>query len=100
MYGREAKLPLGVEKADVPVDSDLQLPCIEWRIEQLSNLKDSIIPAVKTNTEKAQKNQKEQDSKRSGQGKQHTKADNTAIRLNMLKRTKKGHKVGDTWIGT
>ena len=99
MYGREAKLPLEVEKAGVPVDSD-QLPCVERRIEQLSNLKDSIFPAVKINIEKAQKKQKEQYSKRRGQGKQHIKVGDTVMRLNMLKRTKKGHKVEDTWIGT
>ena len=99
MYGREAKLPLEVEKADVPVCSD-QLPCIERRIEWLSNLKDSIFPAVKTNIEKAQKKQKEQYRKRRGQSKQHIKVGDTVMRLNMLKRTKKGHKAEDTWIGT
>ena len=99
MYGREAKLPLEMEKADAIVDIE-QLPEVDQRIEQMSKVKDEVFPAVKANIIKAQAKQKEQYRKRRGLVKQHIEVGDTVMRLNMLKRTKKGHKAEDTWVGT
>ena len=99
IHGREARLPLEVEKADFIADSK-QLPEINRIIEQLTKLKDEIFPAVMANIDIAQTRQKDQYSKRKGLGKQEIKVGDTVMRLNMLQRTKKGHKTEDTWMGT
>ena len=52
------------------------------------------------NIDSAQTRQKDQYSKRKGLGQQEIKVGDTVMRLNMLKRTKKGHKTEDTWMGT
>ena len=69
MHGREARLPLEVEKADFIADSK-QLPEINGRIQQLTKLKDELFPAVMANIDIAQTRQKYQHSKRKGLGKQ------------------------------
>ena len=89
MHGREARLPLEVEKADVIAGSK-QLPEINGRIEQLTKLKEEIFPAVMANIDIGQTRQKDQYSKRKGLGQQEIKVGDTVMRLNMLKRTKKG----------
>ena len=90
MHGREARLPLEVEKADFIAGSK-QLPEINGRIEQLTKLKEEIFPAVMANIDIAQTRQKDQYSKRKGLGQQEIKVGDTVMRLNMLKRTKKTH---------
>ena len=96
IHGREARLPLEVEKAE-PITDTKQLPEIDSRIDQLTKLKDKIFPAVMANIDMAPKEQYRQQK---GLGKQEIKVGDTVMRLNMLKRTKKGHKTEDTWIGT
>ena len=73
MHGREARLPLEVEKAQ-PIADTKQLPEIDRRIDQLTKLKDKIFPAVMANIDMAQTKQKEQYCQRKGLGKQEIKA--------------------------
>ena len=73
MHGREARLPLEVEKAQ-PIADTKQLPEIDRRIDQLTKLKDKIFPAVMANIDMAQTKQKEQYRQRKGLGKQEIKA--------------------------
>ena len=99
MHGREARLPMEVEKAEAVLGIN-PLSELDRRIDQLSNLKDEIFPVVKANIDKAQVKQKEQYRRRRGLDKQDIKVGDTVMRLNMLKRTKKGNKTQDTWVGT
>ena len=73
MHGREARLPLEVEKAQ-PIADTKQLPEIDRRIDQLTKLKDKIFPAVMANIDMAQTKLKEQYCQRKGLGKQEIKA--------------------------
>lgn len=99
VYGREARLPLEVEKTDAVIAID-PAPELDRRIAQLIKIKEDIFPSVKSNIDKAQVKQKEQYSRRRGLSSQHISVGDTVMRLNMLKRTKKGHKTEDTWVGT
>lgn len=95
MHGREAKFPLEAEKS--PGQS--QLADVQERIDYLSKLKDAIFPTAKKNIDNSQKKQKKQYQKRKGIVKTSIRVDDLVLRLNMKKRTKKGHKMEDTWLG-
>ena len=97
MHGREARLPLEAENRTVTSPS--QLAEMTQTIDRLSKIRENIFPKVRANIESSQTKQKEQYSRRKGIVKRTIHVGNTVLRLNMLKRTKKGHKMEDTWFG-
>ena len=98
MYGREARLPLEAEKSSVIVDPS-QLADVQQTIDRLSRVREKIFPAASKNIESSQSKQKDQYHKRKGLQKKGICVGDTVLRLNMLKRTKKGHKMEDNWHG-
>ncbi len=98
MHGPEARFPLEAERASI-VSQNVMSGDIEERICCMKKLKDSIFPVAKSNIENSQSKQKQQYQKRKGVIKTNIRVGNQVLRLNMLKRTKKGHKMEDTWKG-
>ena len=100
MHGREARLPLQVEKSGVSTSptSNVQEK-IEHTLQHMASLKESVYPAALENIEKAQQKQKEQYRARKGIKQSNIKEGDIVLRLNMKKRTKKGHKGEDSWLG-
>lgn len=94
MHGREARFPFEAEKSCTPKLSDIQ-----ERIDCISKLKDAVFPIAKKHIDSSQKRQKDQYQKRKGIVKSNIRPGNMVLRLNMKKRTKKGHKMEDTWLG-
>lgn len=99
MHGREAKFPLEAEKSTSTCSELITEEDVQERIDRMRNLKDSIFPAAKENIDSSQKKQKEQYRKRKGIVKTSIRVDDLVLRMNMKKRTKKGHKMEDTWLG-
>jgi hypothetical protein len=97
MHGREARLPLEAESRTV-TSSD-HLIDVQQTVIHLKKVKEAVFPKVKVNIESSQKRQKEQYRRRKGVLKTPIHVGDTVLRLNMLKRTKKGHKMEDTWRG-
>ena len=97
MHGREARLPTEVQHAAMPDDSSS--PNVASVIDRLQKVKEEIFPQAKKNIDKSQKKQKEHYLKRKGLYKPSFKAGDMVLRLNMVKRTTKGHKMEDTWLG-
>lgn len=88
MHGREARLPLEVEKSEV-VSDVTQLGDIQSTIDRLTSLREKMFPDASKNIDSAQKKQKEQYKRRRGSGQDiPIKKDDLVLRLNMLKRTK------------
>ena len=99
MHGREARFPLEAEESSV-ITGVAELGDVQHTIERLSELREKIFASANKNIEASQKKQKEQYKKRKGLGEdRHIKEGDLVLRLNMLKRTKKGHKREDTWRG-
>ena len=99
MHGREARLPLEVEKSEV-VSDVAQLGDVQDTIDRLTALREKMFPDASKNIESAQKKQREQYKQRRGSRQEvPIKEGDLVLRLNMLKRTKKGHKGEDTWLG-
>ena len=99
MHGREARLPLEVEKSEV-VSDVAQLGDVQGTIDRLTALREKMFPDASKNMESAQKRQREQYKQRRGSRQEvPIKEGDLVLRLNMLKRTKKGHKGEDTWLG-
>lgn len=99
MHGREARFPFEAERTSTVVVNTIMLEDVEKRIGCINKLKDAIFPVVKANIDNSQKKQKQQYQKRKGIVKTNIKVNDLVLRLNMLKRTKKGHKMEDTWKG-
>ena len=97
MHGREARFPMEVEHSST-VDESLP-PNITSVIDRLQKVKKEIFPLAKKNIDESQKKQKDQYLKRKGIHKPTFKVGDKVLRLNMRKRTKKGHKMEDTWLG-
>ena len=99
MHCREARLPLQVEKSGVSTSptSNVQEK-IEHTLQHMTSLRESVYPAALENIDKAQQKQKEQYRARKGIKQSNIKGD-IVLRLNMKKRTKKGHKSEDSWLG-
>ena len=84
MHGREARLPLEIEKANID-DDDITAPVgIEATIGHLQQVKEKIFPKVSENIEKSQKRQKVQYQMRKG---------DSGLTI------QEGHKHEDTWCG-
>ena len=99
MHGREAKLPLEIENSNV-VSDVVQLGDIQDTIDRLTTLRAKIFADASKNIDSAQKKQKEQYQQHRGLGQAVPfKEGDLVLRLNMLKRTKKGHNGEDTWFG-
>ena len=98
MHGREARIPFEAEQA-IPITSPSQLATVEERVKRLTELRDKIHPAAKVNIDNCQKKQKEQYKQRKGLQPKKIKVGDVVLRANMLKRTKKGNKTQDTWLG-
>ena len=99
MYGREAKLPLEVEKGKIDSKSN-ELGEVEQAINHLQSIMDEVFPVVVSNIDASQKKQKDQYTRRKGLIQtSNIKEGDLVLRLNMLKLTKKGHKEEDTWKG-
>ena len=94
MHGREARFPLETSKVKPTVSPDIQTT-----IERLQNLREEIYPVAKANIVSSQERQKEQFRKRKGVRKINFQVGDVVLRMNMLKRSKKGHKMEDTWLG-
>ena len=94
MHGREACLPMEVEKSNSATDAS-----IDTTIERLQKVRQEIFPVAKQNIDESQQCQKRQYRQRKGVGGFAVKVDDLVLRLNMIKRTKKGHKMEDTWLG-
>ena len=93
MHGKEARLPLEVDKSRPTEDFD-----ITSTIARLEKVREQIFPIAKKNIELSQEKQKEQYRKRKGLRKTNSQAGDLVLRLNMLKRSKKGHKMEDSWL--
>ena len=74
IHGREARLPLEVEKAQPIADSLIPSSYQKLTAESINSLKNKIFPAVMANIDMAQTKQKEQYRQRKGLGKQEIKA--------------------------
>ena len=96
MHGREARFPLEAEKSSA---ANLKMENVQERIDHLSKLKEDIFPIAKKNIHHSQDKQKKQYQKRKGILESSIRSGNLVLRLNMKKRTKKGHKMEDTWFG-
>ena len=95
MHGREARYPLEAEKASY----QYLFPDIQERVNSMTKIKDSLFPIAKKNIDESQRRQKKQYRKRKGIAKTNVSPGDSVLRLNMIKRTKKGHKTEDTWLG-
>ena len=67
MHGREARLPLEIEKADA-VSETTQLGDVQHTIDRLCALKDKVFSDVSGNIQTSQTKQKEQFKRRKGLG--------------------------------
>lgn len=94
MHGREARLPMEVEKLSTTLDVN-----IDTTIERLRRVREEIFPIAKKNIEESQERQKRQYRQRKGVRNLNLKVGDLVLRLNMLKKTKMGHKMEDTWLG-
>lgn len=94
MHGREARLPLEAEMSQPTVNPDL-----DTTIARLRKLKEEVHPVAKGNIQKSQHKQKLQYQRRKGLIKSNFKIGDLVLRMNMLKRTKMGHKMEDSWLG-
>ena len=94
MHGREARFPMEAEKLYMTNMGD-----VEERIDCLSQLKNDIFSKAKKNIDSSQKKQIKQYKKRKGITMTNIQSGKLVLRLNMKKRTKKGHKMEDTWLG-
>ena len=90
MHGREARFPLEAEKLSA---ANLKMENVQERIDHLSQ------SLAKKNIHDSQDKQKKQYQKRKGILESSIRSGNLVLRLNMTKRTKKGHKMEDTWFG-
>ena len=72
---------------------------IDTTIERLRRVREEIFPVAKQNIEESQERQKRQYRQRKGIRNLNLRVGDLVLRLNMLKRTKKGHKMEDTWQG-
>lgn len=98
MHGREARLPLEVEKSEEI--SSGQLGDVQVAIDRLETVRKDIFPQVSERIDKNQSKQKELYKQRKGLDKSSgIKKGDLVLRLNMVKRTKKGHKYENTWNG-
>lgn len=98
MHGREARLPSEVDGLN-PIQIPSQPPDVTSIIAHLARIKEEVFPVAESNIKQAQKKQKEQYRRRKGITKPGFKVGDVVLRMNMLKRTKKGHKMEDTWLG-
>lgn len=98
MHGREARLPLEAEKSTVISDPS-QLADVTNVVHRLNVVREKIFPTAKKNIDTSQSKQKEQYRRRKGLVMANISVGDTVLRLNMLKRTKKGHKMEDSWLG-
>ena len=101
MHGREARFPLEVEKStEVNGYEDGKFGDVQKTLRRLQALKEKIFPEVSKNIDTSQDKQKKQYKKRReiDQGTVIKEGD-LVLRLNMLKRTRKGSKSEDTWTG-
>ena len=97
MHGREARLPLEMEKTSA-VHDPTQLQSVQHAIDRLQAVRE-IFSDVSKNIHISQEKQKHQYKQRKGLITSHIKEGDVVMRLNMIKRTKKGHKHEDTWLG-
>ena len=100
MHGRQAKFPMEIEKTEA-VSDVTKLGDMQNTIDSLISLREHIFPKAHQNITKSQRKQKEQYKQRKGfeASAECVKIGDQVLRLNMVKRTKKGHKSEDTWIG-
>lgn len=104
MHGREAKFPLENEKTTNSVLPDTTQEGdtydLQATIDRLTHLKETVFGAASDNISNSQNKQKKQYDKRKGfEITSGFKVGDIVLRLNMLKRTKKGHKHEDSWLG-
>ena len=98
MHGREARFPFEMEKASAVYDP-IELGEVQRAIDRLHAVRE-IFSDVSKNIDTSQRKQKIQYQRRKGLGQNtHIKDGAVVMRLNMIKRTKKGHKHEDTWMG-
>ena len=84
MYGREAKLPLEVEKEKIDSKSN-ELGEVEQAINHLQSIRDEVFPVVVSNIDASQKKQKDQYTRRKGLIQtSNIKEGDLVLRLNML----------------
>lgn len=99
MYGREARFPLENEATEA-VSSESQLGDVQCAVNRLQQMREKVFPNASRNISINQSKQREHYRRRKGlKHKVNIKKGDVVLRLNMLKRTKKGHKHEDTWIG-
>ena len=78
----------------------VELGDVQVTIDRLCAVQDKVFSDVNKNITSSQAKQKEQYKCRKGLGQvAGIKEGNVVLRLNMVKRTKKGHKSEDTWTG-
>ena len=96
MHGREARFPLEAENSEITSVS--QLGDVQQAVHHLKEMRIKVFPQVKENIENNQERQKQQYRKRKGAVANSIQVGKTVLRLNMLKRTTKCHKMEDTWL--
>ena len=74
-------------------------PDLDTTIARLRKLKEVVHPIAKEKVEKSQDKQKLQYQRRKGLINSNYKVGDLVLQMNMIKRTKKGHKMEDSWLG-
>ena len=92
MHGREPRFPLETSKAKPSVSPDIQTTT-----ERLQRVRE--YPVAKANIDSSQEKQKEQYKKEKGIWRINFQVGDVVLRMNMLQRSKKGHKMEDSWLG-
>ena len=95
MHGREARFPLEVEKSEVT-----ELGNVHDTLSSLQTLRAKVFPEVSKNIDASQNRQRDQYKRCRGVDQSfEVKEGDLVLCLNMQKRTRKGSKDEDTWIG-
>ena len=100
MYGREARFPIEAEK--IPTSENV-LPSssdeIDDIIARLRAVKEASFSRASENIKASQERQKKQYRKRKGLRKTQLQEGDLVLRMNMRRKTRKGAKLEDTWLG-
>jgi len=104
MFGRNPLLPIQCEiesKNPLPsfTDEDIESH-LEARLQEFRKLQEEVFQEVAANIKNAQEKQKNQyQVKKGNMSPSAFKVSDLVLRRNMLQKTKKGHKLEDSWLG-
>ena len=99
MYGREARFPIEAEKVSTSENVFSSLSNIDDIIARLRAVKEASFSQASENIKASQERQKKQYRKRKGVRKTQLQTGDLVLRMNMRRKTRKGSKLEDTWLG-